>query len=93
VLTCSALTFDGLDTLWQTVLDHRKKNEAAGEMAKKRQRQAIDWMWNLVEDGLKNRFYHHPRVKTKLPKIMAAVQNGTASPTAAAQQLLELLDG
>ena len=91
VLTCSALTMDGLDMLWHTIQDHHEKYKTAGELTRKRQRQAIDWMWHLVEEGLKGKFYSNPLIKAKLPEMTAAVQNGTTSPTAAAHDLLRLL--
>jgi LAO/AO transport system kinase len=56
VLTCSAVTLDGIDKIWQTILDHRKKLESSGELADKRRKQALDWMWALVEEGLRDRF-------------------------------------
>ena len=92
VLTCSALTMDGLDVLWKTVQDHHQRHQNAGELTKKRQRQSIDWMWHLVEEGLKDKFYNNSQVKTKLPDVIAAVQDGTTSPTAAAYQLLRLFE-
>ena len=92
VLTCSALTRDGIDDIWQTILDHRKKTEASGELAEKRSKQAIDWMWALVEEGLIDRFYKNPEVKKSLPKIVKSVKNGKTGPTVAAHKLLYFND-
>ncbi len=90
VLTCSALTLDGLEEVWKAILDHHQKLTAADELAEKRRLQAIDWMWTLVEDGLKDRFFKNPQVKAQLPVIVTAVEKGKASPTAAANELLSL---
>ena len=90
VLTCSALTLEGLDRIWQTIIDHRRKLEASGELGEKRRTQAIDWMWALVDEGLKDRFHKDPRIKKALPKMVAAVEKGQTSPTAAAHELLNL---
>ena len=92
VLTCSALTMDGIDDIWQTILDHRKKLETSGELSKKRSRQALDWMWALVEEGLIDRFYKNPGVGTSLPKIVKSVEEGRTGPTVAAHKLLYLHD-
>ncbi len=92
VLTCSALTLDGVDTIWETVLDHRRKLTATGELEQKRRAQALNWMWSLVEDGLKQRFYSHPQVKEHLDSVCAQVKKGIKAPTIAAQELLFLLD-
>jgi LAO/AO transport system kinase len=90
VLTCSAIHMEGIDEIWQTILDHRRKLEASGELATKRKKQALDWMWALVEDSLRTRFYNNPDVKNALPKIIEAVESQTIAPTAAAHQLLNI---
>jgi len=92
VLTCSAVTMDGIDEIWQTILDHRKKMEASGELAERRSKQALDWMWALVEEGLIVRFYKNSKVKKALPKIVKSVKNGKTGPTVAAHKLLYLHD-
>jgi len=90
VLICSAVTMDGIDDIWQTTMDHRKKMEASGELALKRSKQALDWMWALVEEGLRDRFYRNPEIKKSLSKILKAVEKGDIAPTAAAHRLLDL---
>jgi LAO/AO transport system kinase len=92
VLTCSALTLDGIEDIWQTILDHRKKLEISGELREKRRRQALDWLWALVEEGLKDRFYRNPNVEKSLPQIIKAVEKGKTAPTIAADMLLNLHD-
>ncbi len=92
VLTCSALETTGIDTIWDTILSHRDKTTQAGELDLKRKSQALDWMWALVEEGLKERFKRNENVKEKLPKIIQAVEKGDTSPTAAANKLLFSLD-
>ena len=90
VLTCSALTMDGLGDVWKTILDYRQKLTDAGELSEKRRLQSVDWMWSLVQDGLKDRFFKNPQVKAQLPDIVAAVEKGKTTPTVAAHELLSL---
>jgi LAO/AO transport system kinase len=92
VLTCSALTMTGIDEIWEIILDHKRKLTATGELEIKRKKQALDWLWFLLEEGLKERFYQNPDVKKLLPKIEKAVENGTTSPVIAANELLFSLD-
>ncbi len=92
VLTCSAVTLDGIDDIWQTILDHKKKLEISGELGEKRRKQALDWLWALVEEGLRERFYRNPDVERVLPTIVKAVEKGDTAPTAAAHRLLDLHD-
>ena len=92
VLTCSALEMTGIAEIWQTVVKFHQKLSASGELKDKRQKQALDWMWSLVEDGLKERFYTHPEIKKRLNKIARAVAKGKTAPTLAADKLLFFLD-
>lgn len=92
VLTCSALEMTGIAEIWQTVMKFHQKFKESGELAEKRQKQALDWLWSLVEDGLKERFYTHPDIKKKLDQITRAVAKGQTAPTLAADKLLFFLD-
>ena len=83
VLTCSALTMAGVDTLWETVKDYRKRLSATGELDEKRRRQALAWMWSRIEDGLKERFFSDPGVSARLRDVEASVERGELSPTVA----------
>jgi LAO/AO transport system kinase len=83
---------EGIDAIWQTILDHRKKLEISGELSDKRRKQALDWMWALVEEGLIDRFYKNPEVEKSLPQIVKSVEKGKSGPTIAAQKLLYLHD-
>ncbi len=90
VVTCSALTMKGIDKIWKIILDHRKKLIANGELAEKRRKQDLDWMWSLLEEGLKERFYRNPNIKKLLPELTASVEKGKSSPITAAYELLSL---
>jgi len=92
VLSCSALEMTGIDVIWEAVLDHEKKLRNTGELEEKRQKQALDWMWALVEEGLRLRFYKNKEVAQQLPKVTRAVQSGRTAPTVAASKLLFSLD-
>ena len=92
VLTCSALEMIGIDVIWQTVLNHREKLKNTGELEEKRQKQALDWMWALVEEGLKLRFHKNAEVAKLLPEVSRSVKNCRIAPTVAASRLLFLMD-
>jgi LAO/AO transport system kinase len=92
VLRTSALHGTGIDAVWQTLLEYRATMTTHGEFAEKRRRQALDWMWCLIDAGLRHRFREHPGVKATLPEITHAVAAGTATPTAAAHRLLNQMN-
>ncbi|CAM4032385.1 methylmalonyl Co-A mutase-associated GTPase MeaB [Nocardiopsis rhodophaea] len=90
VLTCSGLTGDGLDEVWNAVLDHRSTLEDSGEFAEQRSRQQVDWMWAQVRDRLMDRLTRHPGVGEATPGLEAAVRSGEITATLAAERLLEI---
>lgn len=91
VMTCSALKRTGLTEIWETVAEHRTALQAAGEFEFKRKKQAQDWMYFLLEEGLKSWFYSHPDIERNLPRLIAAIEQQEISPTSAASQLLNYL--
>jgi len=92
VLTCSAMASTGIAEIWDSIRDYRRKLAATGELAQKRQRQALSWMWTLVEQGLTERLKAHPAVSAAMDPLSRAVKRGETSPVAAAGKLLFLLD-
>lgn len=91
VMTCSALKKAGLTEIWDTIAEHRTALQGAGEFEAKRKRQAQDWMYFLLEEGLKSWFYSHPDIEHNLPRLIAAIKQQEISPTSAASQLLSYL--
>jgi len=92
VMICSALKMTGIDNIWETVLDHRKKFTETGELEEKRKKQSVAWMKALFEDGIKEWFYKKHDVKKRLNKLRREVEKGSVSPTSAAGELLNILE-
>jgi len=89
VLTCSALDGEGLDRIWAKLDEHRRIMTEAGELASRRRKQRLKWMWSLVEEQLLSLFRRDPRVAALLPELEAQVASGAITPTLAASRLLE----
>lgn len=92
VLTCSAMEHIGLEAVWETVGRHREALSATGEFDAKRRKQAMDWFWALIEEGLRFRFRSHAGVQQRLPALLREIEAGGVGPTVAATDLLALLD-
>lgn len=88
VLKCSSVIENGTENIWDTILEHRKKMKQTGEFDEKRRSQALEWMWTLVDEGLKLRFRGNKNVAEKIPEIETKVERELISPTAAAEELL-----
>lgn len=88
VLKVSALEGSGMDQIWAMIGQFRQ-TLGPDTLARKRAEQALAWMWQAIEDGLKERFHAHPAVAARLRALEDKVLAGQASPTAAAQELLQ----
>ncbi len=92
VVTLSAAAGTGIDAFWAEIERFRQVMTASGEFEVKRQHQAVNWMWTLIDSGLRTRFRQHPQVKHSLDTISRAVAGGGQTPAVAAYRLLGYLD-
>lgn len=90
-LTCSAVTGKGVPEIWEMIREFEATTKNSGIFSSCRKDQAIEWVFRMVEDGLKDSFYNHPKVKEELPKLKEKISNGELPATTAAEILLELL--
>jgi len=92
VLTLSAVKKEGIEAFWTTIEAYRETLTASGDFAARRQHQALAWMWQQIEEGLRTRFREHAGIKAALPELSRAVEAGSVTPTAAAHRLLAMLN-
>ena len=85
VVTCSGQTGAGLEDVWQLITEHHELMSGSGELAARRKRQLLGWMWSLVDEGLRAAIREHPEVAGALEKD---VLEGKTTPTAAAEKIL-----
>jgi LAO/AO transport system kinase len=89
VLTCSALTPSGLDTVWARVEEHHARLKESGEFDERRRRQQVDWTWEMVREQLLDSLAAHPGVRAVVPEVERAVRDGELTATLAARRILE----
>lgn len=89
VLAVSALAKRGIPAFWAEVERHRAVMTASGELEAKRRRQALAWMWTMIDTGLRQYFRRHPAVQAELGALTHAVGAGQTTPGAAAHRLLD----
>ncbi len=88
VLTCSALTGDGIAELWSQIEQHRAVMEKSGDFSRRRLRQQIDWMWASVEERLIDDFRQRADVRERAELLETMLRDGSITATAAARRLL-----
>ena len=84
----SALLGQGVDSFWAAVTQFRQLQTANGRLATRREKQALAWMWERIDAGLKLAFRQHPQVKELLPQMQADVAAGRIAASTAARNLL-----
>jgi LAO/AO transport system kinase len=92
VLSLSALLGQGVEPLWSAVMEFRNLQVSSGRFESRRQGQALAWMWERIDAGLKQAFKQNPVVREQLPLLTAAVQAGHVAASTAARNLLSALD-
>ncbi len=90
--TCSAATGEGIDKIWSVIEDFCQTTSEAGVFAARRRSQTLEWVYSMVEDHLKTRFYQDTRVREIRPQIEKDVVEGHLPATIAAQDLLKIYE-
>jgi LAO/AO transport system kinase len=91
VITVSGLANQGLDALWQTILQHRGKLGVTGELEAKRRAQDAKWMWALVEERMHARLTHDEEARARVRALEGRVAQGALSAMAAADEIAATL--
>jgi len=88
VMKVSALKSDGIAPVWALLTALRTEREASGAWGARRREQALAWMWERIQTGLRQAFTAHPAVHAQLDAATAAVREGRTPASTAARQLL-----
>jgi len=90
VLTCSSVEKTGLKEIWSNVEDFLNFTKSNGYFESNRNRQAKYWMYETVNETLRESFYHNPSVSAKIPSIEKEVLANKVSSFVAAKELLDI---
>jgi LAO/AO transport system kinase len=88
VVQLSALLGQGVDGFWAAVSEFRSLQTANHRLALRRQHQALSWMWERIDAGLKHNFRAQQQVQALLPELSQQVAAGQLAASTAARQLL-----
>jgi LAO/AO transport system kinase len=88
VITISAVKNTGLDVMWEKIGEHRRTLEAAGAFEARRAEQAVRWMNDLIEEGLRDQIRGDAKVAARLAQLESDVREGRATPALAAEEVL-----
>ncbi|MEH7351744.1 methylmalonyl Co-A mutase-associated GTPase MeaB [Gottfriedia acidiceleris] len=91
--TASALLGEGIEEIWNEINAFKDLTTESGYFSLRRQKQMIDWMYNMVFEQLKLSFMNHESVKLNLKTIESSIVNGELTATSAANYLLSIFEG
>ena len=92
VLTCSALTGEGVIDVWQTIQSHQQLTSKNGYYTYRRQEQQLTWFRSLLRQRLERQFYEQPAIQSQLAMLEERVRAGTLLPVPAVDILLNQSD-
>ncbi|GAB7086462.1 methylmalonyl Co-A mutase-associated GTPase MeaB [Marinifilum fragile] len=88
VLTCSAIEKTGIDKIWDTIMDYCSHTQQNGYFEQRRSEQAKYWMYETINEQLKDGFYQKQLIKEQIPEFENKVLNDEMSSFVAAFKLL-----
>jgi LAO/AO transport system kinase len=68
VLTCSAITGDGIGEIWQTILNFKEKT-GAGFLKDLRKKQDIEWMHSVINENIRSFILNNKQLKDEINKL------------------------
>ena len=89
VLTYSGFYGLGIKEIWDMVYEYIDFVKANGYFQYRRNEQAKYWMYESINEQLRNSFYHNPTIEAMLQAKENEVLGGTVTSFTAAHQLLE----
>ncbi|MAA84751.1 MAG: methylmalonyl Co-A mutase-associated GTPase MeaB [Halieaceae bacterium] len=90
VMTCSALHQQGIEAVWETIVEYAEAARSGGIFDEARAAQNLTWMRQLIDELLRSGLAQHPRVRAAMPEVEAAVRSASQTPLSAAQTILAL---
>jgi LAO/AO transport system kinase len=90
VLTYSGYYNTGIREIWDMVENYIRFTQANGYFSRKRNGQAKYWMYESINESLRDNFYHNPAVENKLSTTERQVLNHEISSFVAAKRMMDV---
>ncbi len=87
---CSAINATGIDKVWTMISDYINHTRGNGFFMRHRNEQSRYWMFETINENIKNSFYQKKAIKEKIPELEKKVQNNELSSFEAARILLDM---
>lgn len=88
VTKASALKNTGIETIWENICNYRELVKENGYFTKNRNQQKIQWMYDTINEELKQLFYKSQTIADQLPKLEEQIMSSQISPVKAAEDMI-----
>lgn len=88
VLLASAVEAIGIDGIWDAIERYRAVHAGPDGIAAKRAQQARTWLWEAVEDGLRDHLRRDPLTRRWMADLESQVTMGSREPADGAAEIL-----
>jgi LAO/AO transport system kinase len=92
VLTCSAYLKTGINEIWDTIDQYLEMTKNNNYFQLRRNEQSKFWMYETINEQLRNNFYQNEEIKTIMEETESIVLKAEISSFVAAKKLLDLYD-
>jgi LAO/AO transport system kinase len=92
VLTCSAYLKTGINEIWDTIDQYLEMTKNNNYFQLRRNEQSKFWMYETINEQLRNNFYQNEEIKTIMEETESKVLKAEISSFVAAKKLLDLYD-
>lgn len=89
VSTASSVKNIGIDIVWDKITEYKKLVSKNGYFGKNRNHQQIQWMYNNINEELKQLFYNSKNISNHLKELEKEIIDSKISPVKAAQNIIE----
>ena len=88
VMTCSSTKNEGLDKVWDTIMEYRQLTTNNNFFEKQRKEQARYWLYETINQNIKDKFYSNYNIKNLLDEYEKKVLDDKLSSFVAAKLIL-----
>ncbi len=90
VLTCSSTQGTGISDVWSMIQEYCEFTKTNGSFESNRIRQSKFWMYETINERIKDDFFGNDIVKSQIKDMEAEILNGKISSFTAANKLLDI---
>ena len=90
--TCSAITGEGVEGIWNVILGFIKQTRRTGVLESRRGSQTMEWVKSMTDDYIRTMIYSNPRVQKCMDELSGQVMSGDMPPTLAAKELIDTIE-